>query len=514
MNDNVCRMFNKEVNVYNNASRQENSEKVRNYGGSAFLYGSLILLCALSLFVTSDILILEPKIAVVLASSSESQADEDDQEEEENNTNNIDPLLEPSDGSGTSDVGSLLQYNNSEYGIRVNYPSDWSYQELETPTNAAVVPIVNIFPPISDDPNAVSFLQIGIEDLASPFSIDEYSRSIINGYRESRSDFDLVSSNIDDMISGLPAYEVVFTDSANGTDRKIMEVGALDSDNNRVYYLLFNTEESRYDLFVPTLESIISSFQLGSVSEENMVDTGDGVMSPDNTTQSVTDVPPSASESSELSSPESIPQNDSNLSSSLSSAVIESNDILLYENSSYGISLFYPTRWSQFHPMSDPEGRTTFITQFEPVDADGIALFAVARDTFSSNETLDTYLAETVQSYRGNTLNFTLISTGISPDVATPPLLAGNPAYSLLYTHTNPDSGAMLLTQEVGTIIPETNMVYYVYYTADIANYNQFIDDVLAMADSLELHLTDLNISKSEELDILDILESLQSGEI
>lgn len=67
--------------------------------------------------------------------------------------------------------------------------------------------------------------------------------------------FDLVSSNTGNTLSGLPTYEIVFTDSANGTDRKLMEVEALDSDNNRVYYLLFNTEESRYDLFVPALES-------------------------------------------------------------------------------------------------------------------------------------------------------------------------------------------------------------------------------------------------------------------
>lgn len=112
-----------------------------------------------------------------------------------------------------------------------------------------------MFPPISDDPNAVTFLQIGIEELETPFSIDEYSRSIINGYRESRLNFDLVSSNTGNTLSGLPTYEIVFTDSANGTDRKLMEVEALDSDNNRVYYLLFNTEESRYDLFVPALES-------------------------------------------------------------------------------------------------------------------------------------------------------------------------------------------------------------------------------------------------------------------
>jgi hypothetical protein len=213
--------------------------------------------------------------------------------------------------------------------------------------------------------------------------------------------------------------------------------------------------------------------------------------------------------------PDSISQDDTNISSSLSSVTdIESDDVLLYENSSYGISVLYPASWDRYQPYNDPESRTTFITQFEPIHANGTALIAVARDTFSLNETLDTYLAETVQSYRGNTLNFTLVSTAISPDTATPPLLAGNPAYSLLCTHTNPDSGEMLLTQEVGTIIPETNMVYYVYYTADIPSYNQYIDNALSIADSLEIHLTNLNITKSEEMSIFDILESLQSGEI
>jgi hypothetical protein len=480
---------------------QQNSWKVHYFCKSYILFISLIAICSLSLFVTSDTLILQPKIGLVLASSSEGE-DDDDEDDEENNSNNIEAPLGASDGSETSDtaaIDSYLTYNNSEYGIRMNYPSDWSYQEAQAPTNAAIFPIVRMFPPISDDPNAVTFLEIGIEDLGNPFSIDEYSRSTINAYRESRQNFDLVSSNTEDTLSGLPAYELVFTDSANGTDRKLMEVGALDSDNNRVYYLLFNTEESRYDLFVPALESIIDSFQLASV---------------DGSTINATTAPSSLLPSSSAV-PDSISQNDTDISSSLSSATdIESDDILLYENSSYGISVLYPASWDQYQPISDPESRTTFITQFEPTDTNGTALFAVARDTFSSNETLDTYLAETVQSYRGNTLNFTLISTAISPDTATPPLLAGNPAYSLLYTHTNPDSGTMLLTQEAGTIIPETNMVYYAYYTADIPSYNQFIDDALSIADSLEIHLTNLNLTESEETNIIDILESLQSGEI
>jgi hypothetical protein len=57
-------------------------------------------------------------------------------------------------------------------------------------------------------------------------------------------------------------------------------------------------------------------------------------------------------------------------------------------------------------------------------------------------------------------------------------------------------------------------MVYYAYYTADIPSYNQFIDDALSIADSLEIHLTNLNLTESEETNIIDILESLQSGEI
>lgn len=53
-----------------------------------------------------------------------------------------------------------------------------------------------------------------------------------------------------------------------------------------------------------------------------------------------------------------------------------------------------------------------------------------------------------------------------------------------------------------------------IYYTADIPSYNQFVDDAVSIADSLEIHLTNLNTTESEETNILDILESLQSGEI
>lgn len=193
---------------------------------------------------------------------------------------------------------------------------------------------------------------------------------------------------------------------------------------------------------------------------------------------------------------------------------IQSNDMQVYENSTYGVSLLYPATWKNSDPVKSPEERTVFITVFEPTAESGAAYLGIARDVFNVNETLDTYLAEVIQSYRGNTLNFTLISTAMSPDLISPPQLAGNPAYSLLYSHIDPITGDMLLTEEIGTIVPGTNFTYYFYYTADIPSYNSYIDDALSIIDSLEIHLTNLNVTKSEETNIFDILESLESGEI
>ena len=503
MKDNSYYISNRSMKGNNDGAYRENSKKAHYSYKSHSLYVLLMTLSILSLFLISNILTLPSETILMFASSGQ---DEDDDEEE----NNTGSSLGDSDESEIIDEDTLLPYNNSEYGIRMNYPSEWSYQEVQAPTDATIIPIVNMFPPISDDPNAVTFLQIGIEELETPFSIDEYSRSIINGYRENRLNFDLVSSNTGNTLSGLPTYEIVFTDSANGTDRKLMEVGALDSDHNRVYYLLFNTEESRYDLFVPALESMIDSFQLfsigevsvinGNVNNDTISDTiSNGTIQDGSTTTTTTTVPLF-----------SMPQNGTDISASS----IQSNDMLVYENSTYGISLLYPATWKYSDPVKSPEERTVFITLFEPMAESGAAYLGIARDVFNVNETLDTYLAEVIQSYRGNTLNFTLISTAMSPDLNSPPQLAGNPAYSLLYSHSDPGTGDMLLTEEIGTIVPGTNFAYYFYYTADIPSYNNYIADALSIIDSLEIHLTNLNVTESEETNIFDILESLESGEI
>ena len=67
-------------------------------------------------------------------------------------------------------VTNSLTYENPIYGISIDYPSNWAYQEAQEDTlaNTTIFSIVNIAPPISEDPNVVTNFQIGIEDLKSP----------------------------------------------------------------------------------------------------------------------------------------------------------------------------------------------------------------------------------------------------------------------------------------------------------------------------------------------------------
>jgi hypothetical protein len=143
-------------------------------------------------------------------------------------------------------VTNSLTYENPIYGISIDYPSNWAYQEAQEDTiaNTTIFSIVDIVPPISEDPNVVTNFQIGIEDLESPISLDQYARTVINSYRGNLN-FSLISVDDNAMLSGRPAYEIIFTDvTEDGIERKSVERGTIDEANNRVYYLAFNTEAS------------------------------------------------------------------------------------------------------------------------------------------------------------------------------------------------------------------------------------------------------------------------------
>lgn len=167
---------------------------------------------------------------------------------------------------------SFLTYHNPIYGVSIDYPSSWTYQEPqeETSANTTIFSIVDIAPPISEDPNVATNFQIGIEDLQSPISLDQYARTVINSYRGNLN-FSLISVDDNSTLSGRPAYEIIFTDvTEDGIKRKSIERGIVDESNNSAYYIAFNTEASIYEKFLPVVQAMMNSVQLNTSDMSSM----------------------------------------------------------------------------------------------------------------------------------------------------------------------------------------------------------------------------------------------------
>jgi hypothetical protein len=115
-------------------------------------------------------------------------------------------------------------------------------------------------------------------------------------------------------------------------------------------------------------------------------------------------------------------------------------------------------------------------------------------------------------SHTAKTPDFTLLSSDLESAQ-----LAGNPGYSLLFTSGDNETGAVTLTKEIGTIIGDTDMVYYVQYVANINEYSLYETEADQMIDSIEIHIQDANATQIvEEQDLTDFLEELaaNAGEI
>jgi hypothetical protein len=173
----------------------------------------------------------------------------------------------------------------------------------------------------------------------------------------------------------------------------------------------------------------------------------------------------------------------------------------VYVNSTYGIKLIYPTIWHKDDPTNSADQRNVDIVYISAPDS--IPFVKVSRDTFNRNETIDTYIAETIQSYASDFKDFTLIRS----DTETA-ALAGKRGYELLYSSTD-TQGKLLLTKEIGTIIDAVDVVYYAQYTSYITDYsiNERVAD--RIINSIELHITSENSTEQEEASDLSKLEDL-----
>ena len=286
---------------------------------------------------------------------------------------------------------NFLQYENSTYGIKIQYPWDW--QSVGGASNSSIV--ASFYP----QRNYTNYVMIQIER-STGYTPDQYLNSLMLGDAADYKHFPDIrfiqntTNNI--VIAGHPGYLLngTFRDPTSDALQRFTNIGTIIGD--KVYSIIYYSPAETYPVYRTTYDQMIKSFEV-------------------------------------------IPQN--------------SSTVLTYDNRNYGIQIQYPSHWSiQGSTASGtPINIATFVSPTGP-DSDPTADVSIYLDKLhNSTTTLNNYahfVAFTDYESRTSYFHaFKLLELSTNSSI-----LAGRYAYTIIGTYELPSFGLQKL-MEIGTII-------------------------------------------------------------
>ena len=298
-------------------------------------------------------------------------------------------------GANNNTITSPSLYENPEYQIQILCPENWVYGEevnpftgdfqvtfmsltealefgtaLESEVTPEVAPIVGVL--VSEVPfgnlDLQFFADLNIRDLTS-------------------SGYEIIRTNLNATLSGMPAWEVVYVDS-NGA--MFLQDWTIQGD--RAYAVMYASHESRFNQFLPIAQDMINSF---TITNDTRSTTAATLTS--NNSNNTTPPGPNTSNTTQFQTPSE------SLSTTTSTTATEGNN--------QGMSLEaakeqYLTVWNQ------TEFQIAFHTYIEPDSAIGYGIYEehANNNIFRPGETIELYLEpvafghQQIRDDNGNTL--------------------------------------------------------------------------------------------------------------
>lgn len=158
---------------------------------------------------------------------------------------------------------TFKRYENPTYEINIQYPSNWRVDEGDVYADDYVTDIVSFIAPVRSNTEAYApSLSISIDNPPPNLNenLNEYLTRITSEYSDTYEDFKVIESDTNSILSGKPAYKIVFTDEEDGIDYKSMEIGTIIGD--KVYFVTYYAEEEQYSDYLPTVQEMISSVKM------------------------------------------------------------------------------------------------------------------------------------------------------------------------------------------------------------------------------------------------------------
>jgi hypothetical protein len=175
-----------------------------------------------------------------------------------------------SNGNNIKSYGQLVDksYVNENFGVSINYPSDWKLEEKIQ--NDATLPVNYVveFQPNNED--SMTIVGIELDDISHlpDRTLESIKTSEENNITMGGTGFIETSETIS--IAGYDAQKIVYTVLGENNDRlKKMEIDVLAY--NREYKITFDTSgTSIYQKYISTVEEMIMTFKINEPTFEEI----------------------------------------------------------------------------------------------------------------------------------------------------------------------------------------------------------------------------------------------------
>ena len=161
---------------------------------------------------------------------------------------------------------NFTSYNNTELGIYLQYPANWSKMEEKFDDNVNVISFIST--PENDTDTFTENVNIAIEPLQNEsITLEEYSNTTLAALSNVFENFSLINKE-NTNLDGVPAIKIIFsitqpqiTDQSRDIDTikqipmKIMQI--LSVKEGKAYVIIYSAEEAKYDDYLPIIEKMI-----------------------------------------------------------------------------------------------------------------------------------------------------------------------------------------------------------------------------------------------------------------
>lgn len=161
---------------------------------------------------------------------------------------------------------NFTSYNNTELGIYLQYPANWSKMEEKFDANVNVISFIST--PENDTDTFTENVNIAIEPLQNEsITLEEYSNTTLAALSNVFENFSLINKE-NTNLDGVPAIKIIFsitqpqiTDQSRDIDTikqipmKIMQILAVKE--GKAYVIIYSAEDAKYDYYLPIIEKMI-----------------------------------------------------------------------------------------------------------------------------------------------------------------------------------------------------------------------------------------------------------------